>query len=146
VLGFLRATLQTEIIPRARMHAGFLSFNGETAGQLTMPYVEKADIEQSLTGLDTIGSVNVVGLLNSAPPVRSVYSDGITGLSLTLDFLVIFGQTGQPPNRGTLPLLKLDLTSATRTNLVESQVSQLCSGKYAAGLTYEEWRWEVTSR
>jgi hypothetical protein len=101
------ACISTSEIQRVRVEANdisgrvFLSFNGETAGQLTMPYVEKADIEQSLTGLDTIGSVNVVGLLkDGAPLVRSVHSDGITGLSLTLDVLVIFGQTGPTSKQG----------------------------------------------
>lgn len=144
-LGAYNSCVSTSEIQRVRVVADdisgpvFLSFNGETAGQLTMPYVDEADISQVLTSLDTIGSVDVVGLLtDGAPLVRSIHADGITGLSLIVDFLVIFGQNDQPPNKGALPLLKLDLSSATNTNLVESEVSQVCGGEYNGAYTYEE--------
>jgi hypothetical protein len=111
----------------------FLSFNDETTGQLTMPYVEAADVKQALVGLDSIGNVEVIGLLEGG----RVFS---VSPNATLDFLVVFeSQESQPPNQGELPLLTVNVSSATNTDLQDATtVTHLCRGAYEGGYTYEE--------
>jgi cysteine-rich repeat protein len=111
-----------------------LSFNGETTGNLSVPYSTVDDVATALAGLSTVGSVAIVGLLNDGAIMESVA--GATRLNMVVEFNTVAASDVRPLNGGLLPLLQVESYPTETTGA--PTVARACAGQPPAGQTYEE--------
>ena len=108
-----------------------LSFNGETTGNLSVPYSPADDVATALAGLSTVGSVAIIGLLNDGAIMESVA--GATRLNMVVEFNAVAASDVRPLNGGLLPLLQVESYPTETTGA--PTVARACAGQPPAGQT-----------
>jgi hypothetical protein len=110
---------------------------GDAYTYFSIPFASTGDIENSLGGMDTVGSVAVYGLLtDGAVGTRDLLLD-----TAVVDFVVEFTSNDEPPNNGQQALLGVDVSQlAANPTSPQPFVQRICPAVLPDGVTCEVQR------
>jgi cysteine-rich repeat protein len=104
-----------------------LSFNGyRTTSPISIPYSTAEDVKMALETVESVGTVNVVGLLSQEKIAEA------TSSATRLDMVVEFTSLGSPLNGGRLPLIKFESYPAD-TIASSIAIERVCAGQFPSG-------------